>query len=79
MVIIPQLYKVCQSVSDYIAGNPRDAKSCYLVTHVNLITSNEPTEDIFDRVINSCVNLNSNSFYDKKIISKNEAYEKDSQ
>ena len=69
-MIIPRLYKVCQSVSAYIAGNPRDAKSCHLVTHVNLITSNEVTEDIFDRVIHSCVDLNPDSFYDVILIRK---------
>ena len=69
-MIIPRLYKVCQSISAYIAGNPRDAKSCHLVTHVNLITSNEVTEDIFDRVIHSCVDLNPDSFYDVILIRK---------
>ena len=55
-------------MSAYIAGNPRDAKFCHLVTHVNLITSNEITENIFDQVFHSCVDLNLNSFYDNILI-----------
>ena len=39
-IIIPLLYNVCQSIYPYIAGNPRDTKSCHLITHVNLIASN---------------------------------------
>ena len=69
-VIIPRLYNVCQSVFSQIAGNPRDAKFCHLITHINLITTKEVTEDIFDRVIHSCVDLNPHSFDDVILIRK---------
>ena len=69
-VIIPQLYKVCQSVYAYIAGNPRNAKSCDLVTHVNLVTSSKVIDHIFDLIIHSCVDLNPYSFCDVILIKK---------